>query len=91
MWKKKNVWENPGRVYWKKVDIDCDLINENISIISEASDHSRIVAFTYISKVFDFVWEKHNLPPEVTLHIWSDKCAGQSRSDHDMFLIWFLK
>ena len=21
--RKKNVWENPSRVYWKKVDIDC--------------------------------------------------------------------
>ena len=45
---------------------DVDLINENISTISEASDHSRIVAVTCISKVFDFVREKHNLPTEVT-------------------------
>ena len=22
--RKKNVWENPSRVYWKKVDIDCE-------------------------------------------------------------------
>ena len=48
---------------------DGDLINENITIISEASDHSCIVAFTCINKVFDFVQEKYNLPPEVTLHI----------------------
>ena len=50
--------------------------NENITIISEASDHSRIAAFTCINKVFDFVREKHNLPLEVTLHTWSDECAG---------------
>ena len=56
---------------------DGDLINENITIISEASDHSRIAAFTCINKVFHFVREKHNLPPEVTLHIWSDGFAGQ--------------
>ena len=66
---------------------ECDLINENISIISEASDHSRIAAFTCISKVFDFVQEKHNLPPEVTLHIWSDGCAGQSRSRYAFALV----
>ena len=46
---------------------DGDLINENITIISETSDHSRIAAFACIDKVFDFVWEKHNLLPEVTL------------------------
>ena len=52
-----------------------DPINENITI-SEVSDHSRIAAFTCINKVFDFVREKHNLLLEVTLHIWSDECAG---------------
>ena len=66
---------------------DVDIINENISIISEASDHSRIVAVTRISKVFDFVREKHNLPPEVTLHIWSDGCAGQFRSRYVFALV----
>ena len=66
---------------------DGDLINENITIISEASDHSCIVAFTCINKVFDFVQEKHNLPPEVTLHIWSDECAGQFRSRYVFALV----
>ena len=59
---------------------DCDRINENTTIISKASDHSRNAAFTCINKVFDFVREKHNLPLEVTLHIWSDVCASQFRS-----------
>ena len=66
---------------------DGDLINENITIISEASDHSRIPAFTCINKVFDFVREKHNFPPEVTLHIWSDGYAGQFRSRYDFALV----
>ena len=66
---------------------DVDLINENITIISEASDHSRIATFTCINKVFDFVREKHNLPPEVTLHIWSDGCAGQFRSRYVFALV----
>ena len=55
--------------------------------MSETSDHSRITAFTCISKVFDFVGEKHNLPPEVTLHIWSDKCVGQFRSRYVFALV----
>ena len=66
---------------------DGDLINENNVIISEASDHLRIAAFTCISKVLDFVREKHNLPSEVTLHIWSDGCAGQFRSRYVFALV----
>ena len=34
-----------------------------------------------------FVREKHNLPPEVTLHIWNDGCAGQSRSRYVFALV----
>ena len=68
-------------------DKDDDLINENITIISEASDHSHIAAFTCINKVFGFVLEKHNLPPEVTLHIWIDGCAGQFRSQYVFALV----
>ena len=66
---------------------DGDVFNENITIISEASDHSRIAAFTCINKVFDFVREKHNFPPEVTLHIWSDGCAGEFRSRYVFALV----
>ena len=66
---------------------DGDLIDENNLIISEASDHLRIAAFTCISKVLNFVREKHNLPPEVTLHIWSDGCAGQFRSRYVFALV----
>ena len=66
---------------------DGDLNNENITIISEPSNHSRIAGFTCINKVFEFVREKHNLPPEVTSHIWSDGCAGQFRSRYDFALV----
>ena len=31
--------------------------------------------------------EKHNLPPEVTLNIWSDGCAGQFRSRYVFALV----
>ena len=66
---------------------DGDLINKDITIISEASDHSRIAAYTCINKVFDFVREKHYLPPKRTLHIWSDGCADQSRSRYVYALV----
>lgn len=49
-------------------------INENFTIVSEASDHSRIVAFSCINKVFGFIGEKHNLTLPIILHIWSDEC-----------------
>ena len=68
-------------------DKDGDLNNENITIISEASDHSRIAPFTCINKVFGFVLEKHNLSPEVTLHIWIDGCASQFRSQYVFVLV----
>ena len=31
--------------------------DENVAVVSEASDHSRIVAFTCISKVFNHIRE----------------------------------
>ena len=68
-------------------DKDGDLINENITIISEASAHSCIAAFTCIDKVFHFVLEKHNLSPEVTWHIWIDGCGGQFRSQYVFALV----
>ena len=66
---------------------DGDLIKENNLTVSEASDHLCIAGFTCISKVFHFVREKHNLPPEVTSHIWSDRCAGQFRSRYVFALV----
>ena len=59
---------------------DGKLVNENVTIVSEASDHSRIAAFTCINKVFNHIRDKHDLPLSVTLHIWSDGCAAQFRS-----------
>ena len=63
------------------------LINENVTVISEASDHSRIAAFSCINKVFQLLCEKHNLPLKVTLHIWSDGCAGQFHSRYVFTLL----
>ena len=54
-------------------------------VISEASDHSKIAAFSCVSNVFQFV--RHNLPLKVTLHIWSDGYAAQFRSRYVFTLL----
>ena len=58
-----------------------------MSVISEANNHSRIIAFCCVNKVFNFVREKHNLPLKVTLHVWNDGCAGQIRSRYVFSLL----
>ena len=46
---------------------DGKVVNENITIISEASNHSRIAAFTCVNKVFNHIREKYDLPLRITL------------------------
>ena len=58
---------------------DGKLVNENVTVISEASDHLPIATFSCVNKVFNFACEKHNLPLKVTLHVWSYGCTGQFR------------
>ena len=61
--------------------IDGVLVNENITMTSEASDHSRIAALSRWLRVLSVIKEKYqNLPDSLVLHIWSDVCAGQFRS-----------
>ena len=72
------------------LDAEEKLVNENVVVVFEASDHSRIAAFTCINKVFNFVHEKHELPLKVTLHVWSDGCAGQFHSRYVLSLLLTL-
>ena len=59
-------------------DADRKMINENVTIISEASDQSRTAAFSFGNKVFNTFLGKHNnLPLKVTLHVRNDGCAGK--------------
>ena len=62
---------------------DGKLANENVTVVSEASDHSRIAAFTCVNKVLNFMREKYDLPSGIILHVWSDGCSAQFRS-------WFV-
>ena len=59
---------------------DGKLANENVTVVSKASDHSRIAAFTCVNKVLTFMREKYDLPSGITLHVWSDGCSTQFRS-----------
>ena len=62
--------------------IDDILLNENFSVTSEATDHSRIAAFSCINLIIDSLQKKfpsqfNNYP---VFYIWSDGCASQFRS-----------
>ena len=60
--------------------IDGEIVNENVTITSEASDHSRIAALSCWLRVVSYLQEKYSLLESLRLHIWSDGCAGQFRS-----------
>lgn len=62
------------------LSVDGILVNENITVTSEASDHSRISALSCWLKVLSTIQNKYNLQESLTLNIWSDGCAGQFRS-----------
>ena len=58
---------------------DGKLASENVTVVSEASDHPRIAAFTCVYKVLTFMREKYDLPSGIILHVWSDGCSAQFR------------
>ena len=60
------------------LNIEVLLVNENATIISEASSHSRIAALSYWLRILSVIQEKYpSLQKSLVLHIWSDGCAGQ--------------
>ena len=60
---------------------DGDIVNENFTVASEASDHSRVAALSCWLRVLSCLCEKYpDLLRSLTLHIWSDGCAGHFRS-----------
>ena len=59
--------------------IDGTLLNENFTVTSEATDYSRIAAFSCINLIIDSLQKKfpsqfNNYP---VFYIWSDGCAAQ--------------
>eukprot|EP00111_Clytia_hemisphaerica_P010989 TCONS_00032233-protein len=70
-----------------------ELLHENIVIVSETTDHSRIAAHSCILKVIDIMMERHphfNQFHSIDLHIWSDGCASQFRSKYVFALTPFF-
>ena len=62
------------------LNIEGLLVNENVTITSEASNHSRIAALSCWLRILSFIQEKYpSLQKSLVLHIWSDGCAGQFR------------
>ena len=62
--------------------IDGTHLNENFTVTSEATDHSRIAAFSCLNLIIDSLQKKfpsqfNNYP---VFYIWSDGCALQFRS-----------
>ena len=58
--------------------IDRVLVNKNITVTFEASDHSMIAALSCWLRVLSDIKEKYqNLPDSLVLHILSDRCTGQ--------------
>ena len=56
------------------------LVNENVIVISDACDHSRVAALSCWLRVLSFVQDKYPyLPESLVLHTWNDSCAGQFR------------
>ena len=65
-----------------KTEENGELVKENVTITSEAPDHSRIAAFSCVNSVIDFVKNKYFelFRENIVVHIWSDGCAAQFRS-----------
>ena len=58
--------------------VDNKLTTKNVTITSEATDHSRIAAHTCVIRVLEEVTKE--MPGISRLYLWSDGCAAQFRS-----------
>ena len=58
------------------------LIHKDITVASEASNHSRIAAYTCIMKIINKVLDLHSemFTDEIPRIIWGDGCAAYLRS-----------
>ena len=58
------------------------LINKDITVASEASNHSRIAAYTCIMRIINKVLDLHSemFTDEIPRIIWGDGCAAYLRS-----------
>jgi len=61
-----------------------ETVSKNITVTSNATDHSRIAAHTCIMKVIE---ELSKTVKITKIHVWSDGCSAQFRSRFVFFLI----
>ena len=69
------------------VKIDGVIINENVTVTSEANDQSRSAGMSCWRKVLAHIRDKYRLEDSLILHLWSDACSGQFRSRFVFFLL----
>ena len=67
--------------------VDGVILNENVTVTSEANDHSRSAAMSCWRKVLSYVQEKNRLEESLILRLWSDGCSRQFRSRFAFFLL----
>ena len=68
---------------------DGKLCKVPITVVSESNDHSRIAAFSCVSKVIEIL--ENVMPnPMKTIFVWSDGCAAQFRSRYVFALLMHL-
>ena len=63
---------------------DGEVVSKNITVTSNAADHSRIAAHTCTTKVIE---ELNKTIQIAKVHVWSDGCAAQFRSRYVFDLI----
>ena len=68
---------------------DGELCKVPITVVSESNDHSRIAAFSCVSKVIEIL--ENVMPnPMKSIFVWSDGCAAQFRSRYVFALLMHL-
>ena len=57
---------------------DDSIVKDSLVTVTESPDHSRITAYSCISKAVTHIREKYQkLPLKLILHVSSDGCASQ--------------
>ena len=67
--------------------VDDVTLNENVTVTSEAIDHSRSAAMSCWRKVLSYVQKKYRLDESLILRFWSDGCFRQFRFRFVFYLL----
>ena len=67
--------------------VDGVILNENVTVTSEANDHFRSAAMSCWRKVLSYVREKYRLEESLIFCLWNDGWSGQFRSRFVFFVL----